>query len=220
MTQKIDSKLIVFTGPDGIGKTTQANMLVEWMNSTDFKDEYNSLYKVTYIKELNSENHVFNSINKLINSLYKVANTQRIAELIKINRYLLYDYIYTKINKYFDSITVVDRWNICTYCYLKAKDYDEDVCLSYLNDEDTTIPGLTIMLVGIKGANRTTNREDNNNMFEGLGDHFNTKLANVYIDFDESLYNSKVVKINNDDLTKNQTQELIRDVVLEYIKSI
>jgi thymidylate kinase len=33
MTQQINKRLIAFTGPDGIGKTTQAKLLVNWMNS-------------------------------------------------------------------------------------------------------------------------------------------------------------------------------------------
>lgn len=75
------------------------------------------------------------------------------------------------------------------------------------------------MLVGMKGATRTSNRPDNNNMFEDIGNEFKIKLAQTYIDFDTSLYAGKVVKINNDDLTKEQTHELIKQAVLDYFKS-
>ena len=216
MTQQIIERLIAFTGPDGIGKTTQAKLLVDWINSEDFRHKYN-YYKVSYIKELNELNYVFKSFRDLVYSLYKQVDVITLANVIKLNRYLLQDLIANDLEEHFDSITVVDRWNVCTYCYLKAKDIDEEIALSYLIDESTLIPGLTIMLVGMNGAHRTSNRIDNNNMFEDTEDAFKTKLAQIYIDFEEDMYSGKIVKINNDELTKDETQHLIRKAVLQYL---
>lgn len=226
MTQQIDNRLIAFTGPDGIGKTTQAKLLVDWMNAKgNTKDCY---WTASYIKELSDSNYIFKCFRELIYSLYKTVDIVTLANLIKLNRYLVWQNIKnTRIynsqynaGNYGDEehSDVVDRWNICTYCYLKAKEIAEDICLFYLTDEHTVIPGLTIMLVGMKGATRTSNRPDNNNMFEDAGDDFNVKLAQTYIDFDTDLYVGKVVKINNDELTKEQTHELIKQAVLDYFK--
>ena len=216
MTQQINKRLIAFTGPDGIGKTTQAGLLVDWINSEDFRHKYN-YYNASYIKELNEYTYVFKSFRDLVYSLYKQVDVITLANVIKLNRYLLQDLVTIDLEEYFDNITVVDRWNVCTYCYLKAKDVDEETALSYLTDEHTLIPGLTIMLVGINGALRTGNRVNNNNMFEDTEDDFKSKLAHTYIDFDEDIYSGKIVKINNDELSKDETQYFIRKAVLQYL---
>ena len=217
MTQQINNRLVAFTGPDGIGKTTQAKLLVDWLQS-DFlllRD------KVVYIKELNDSNHIFSLFRNIVYSLYKQVDVITLANVIQLNRYVLQEHI--RDQRLFnvggsDQLNVVDRWNICTYAYVKASGYNEVLAASYLTDEHTIIPGLTIMLVGMNGALRTSNREANNNMFEDVGDDFNVKLAQTYIDFDTDLYAGKVVKINNDNLTKEETHELIKQAVLDYFK--
>ena len=211
MTQEINNRLIAFTGPDGIGKTTQAKLLVEWMNSK----YYFHFSKTVYIKELNDSNHIYKSFRDIVYSLYKQVDTVTLASLIKLNRYVLQEDIKRTRGS---TRSVVDRWNICTYCYVKASGVNEVLAASYLTDEHTVIPGLTIMLVGMNGATRTSNRPDNNNMFEDVGDDFNVKLAKTYIEFDISLYKGKVVKINNDELTKEETHELIKQAVLDYFR--
>ena len=217
MTQQINNRLIAFTGPDGIGKTTQGKMLVDWINSEDI--EYSDLYyNAKYVKELSDSNHIFGLFRNIIYSLYKQVDVVTLANLIQLNRYVLQDKINTQISEYYDDVIVVDRWNVCTYCYVKASGVDQVLAASYLTDEHTVIPGLTIMLVGVKGAIRTSNRASNNNMFEDVGDDFNVKLAKTYIDFDISLYKGKVVKINNDELTKEETHELIKQAVLDYFR--
>lgn len=217
MTQQIDNRLIAFTGPDGIGKTTQCKLLVDWINSEDI--EYSDLYyNAEYVKELSDSNHIFGLFRNIIYSLYKQVDVVTLANLIQLNRYVLQDKINTQISEYYDDVIVVDRWNICTYCYVKASGVDPVLAASYLTDEHTVIPGLTIMLVGVKGALRTSNRVANNNMFEDVGDDFNVKLAKTYIEFDTSLYKGKVVKINNDELTKEETHELIKQAVLDYFR--
>jgi thymidylate kinase len=225
MTQQINKRLIAFTGPDGIGKTTQAKLLVDWINSEADKgpyynnDEYiNLYYNAEYIKELSDSDYIFEAFRNLVISLYPLVDTVTLANVIKLNRYVLQDQINTQLNEYYDDIIVVDRWNICTYVYLKAKGVSEEIAASYLTDEHTIIPGLTIMLVGMNGATRTFNRPDNNNMFEDIGSEFKIRLAEAYLDFDTNLYAGKVVKINNDDLTKEQTHELIKQAVLDYFK--
>ena len=217
MTQQINNRLIAFTGPDGIGKTTQGKMLVDWMNSESIA--WMDWYNVAYVKELNDDNHIFKQFRNLVYSLYKQVSVVTLANVIQLNRYVLQDELIKHLRHNINKIIVVDRWNICTYCYLKAKDIIEDICLSYLTDEHTVIPGLTIMLVGMNGALRTSNRAANNNMFEDVGDDFNVKLAQTYIDFDTSIYPSKVVKINNDEMTKEQTHELIKQAVLDYFRN-
>jgi thymidylate kinase len=234
MTQQIDNKLIVFEGPDGIGKTTQINNLCNWSNDLIIEDLYNKVTIKSFVfKELNESDFIFKSLRSFIYSLYNKVSTNDLAEIIKINRYLVYDNLirdYVTNTEPYDLIkgklsikkyiALCDRWNISTYCYLKAKDYKEDICLSYLTDANTVIPGLTIMLVGMNGATRTSNREANNNMFEDVGDEFNVKLAQTYIDFDTSLYAGKVVKINNDGLTKDETKDIIREVVKYYLVNL
>lgn len=212
MTQQIDKKIIAFTGPDGIGKTTQAKLLVDWMNS----DYYFHFSKTVYIKELNDSNHIYKLFRDTVYSLYKQVDTVTLANLIKLNRYVLQEDIKRTRGS---TRSVVDRWNICTYVYLKAKGVSEKIAVTYLTDEYTVIPGLTIMLVGMKGATRTSNRNANNNMFEDIGEDFNVKLAQTYIDFDTNLYASKVVKINNDEMTKEETHELIKEAVLDYFRN-
>ena len=122
MTRQINERLIAFTGPDGIGKTTQAGLLVDWINSEDFRHKYN-YYKASYIKELNEYNYVFKSFRDLVYSLYKQVDVITLANVIKLNRYILQDLVAIDLEEYFDNITVVDRWNVCTYCYLKAKEF-------------------------------------------------------------------------------------------------
>jgi thymidylate kinase len=212
MTQQIDNRLIAFTGPDGIGKTTQAKLLVDWMNS----EYYFHFSKIVYIKELNDSNHIYKSFRDMVYSLYKQVDTVILANLIKLNRYVLQEDIKRTRGS---TRSVVDRWNICTYVYLKAKGVSEEIAVTYLTDEHTVIPGLTIMLVGINGATRTSNRPNNNNMFEDIGNEFKVRLAEAYTDFDISLYAGKVVKINNDELTKEQTHELIKQTVLAYFRN-
>jgi thymidylate kinase len=152
----------------------------------------------------------------MVYSLYKQVDTVILANLIKLNRYVLQEDIKRTRGS---TRSVVDRWNICTYVYLKAKGVSEEIAATYLTDEHTVIPGLTIMLVGMNGATRTSNRPDNNNMFEDIGNEFKVRLAEAYIDFDISLYAGKVVKINNDELTKEQTHELIKQTVLAYFRN-
>lgn len=224
MTQQIDKKLIAFTGPDGIGKTTQAKLLVDYIKSNCF----NWMNDVVYVKELNDSNHIFSLFRNIVYCLYKQVEVITLANLIQLNRYVLQEYI--RDQRLFnigssDQLNIVDRWNICTYCYVKASGYNEVLATSYLTDEHTVIPGLTIMLVGMNGANRVAKRQydiengnSNNNMFEDVGNDFNVKLAQTYINFDTNLYAGKVVKINNDELTKEETHELIKQAVLDYFK--
>jgi thymidylate kinase len=227
MTQQIDNRLIAFTGPDGIGKTTQAKLLVDWMNEQgDIEDCY---WTASYIKELNDSNYIFKYFRELIYSLYNKVFIVTLANLIKLNRYLVWENIKDtrRYNSEYNAgnyvgeehFDIIDRWNICSYVYLKANDIEESIAATYLTDEHTTIPGLTIMLVGMNGATRTSNRPDNNNMFEDIGNEFKVRLAEAYIDFDISLYAGKVVKINNDELTKEQTHELIKQTVLAYFRN-
>jgi thymidylate kinase len=216
MTQQIDNRLIAFTGPDGIGKTTQGKMLVDWMNSESIA--WIKWFNVVYVKELSDSNHIFGLFRNIIYSLYKQVDVVTLANLIQLNRYVLQKDLVGELKANINKVIVVDRWNICTYCYVKASGVDQVLAASYLTDEHTVIPGLTIMLVGVKGATRTSNRASNNNMFEDVGDDFNVKLAKTYIEFDTSLYNGKVVKINNDELTKEETHELIKQAVLDYFR--
>jgi thymidylate kinase len=226
MTQQINNRLIAFTGPDGIGKTTQCKLLVDWMNA---KGDVGDCYcTASYIKELNDSNYIFKYFRELIYSLYNNVFIVTLANLIKLNRYLVWEDIKESrrfnleynAGNYFseEHFDIVDRWNICSYVYLKANNIEESIAASYLTDEHTIIPGLTIMLVGMNGALRTSNRASNNNMFEDVGDDFNVKLAKTYIEFDTSLYKGKVVKINNDELTKEETHELIKQAVLDYFR--
>jgi thymidylate kinase len=173
-------------------------------------------YNVTYIKELNDSNYIFGLFRNLVYSLYKQVDVIILANLIQLNRYVLQQDL-VKILKSSTNV-VMDRWNICTYCYVKASGYNETLAYTYLTDEYTIIPGLTIMLVGMNGATRTNNRALNNNMFEDVGIDFSVKLAQTYIDFDEASYAGIVVKINNDKLTKEETHELIKQAVLDYFK--
>lgn len=217
MTQQINNRLIAFTGPDGIGKTTQGKMLVDWINSEDI--EYSDLYyNAKYVKELSDSNHIFGLFRNIIYSLYKQVDVVTLANLIQLNRYVLQKDLVGELKANINKVIVVDRWNVCTYCYVKASGVDQVLAASYLTDEHTVIPGLTIMLVGLNGATRTSNRAANNNMFEDVGDDFNVKLAKTYIEFDTSLYKGKVVKINNDELTKEETHELIKQAVLDYFR--
>jgi thymidylate kinase len=224
--QKIDYKLIVIDGRDGIGKTTQSKMLCEWFNS------FKKGYQLNYVKELNESSFMFKAVRDLVYNLYNVIPTNYLADLIKINRYLVYDYITQDRGLDFNldfnnTLYLIDRWNISTYCYLIADGY-ANLALSYLTDKHTVIPGLTILLVGDKGKQRMLNRKTthdkesctNNNMFEDKQDSFNDLLSEAYTNFDVSLYPSKVVKINNDELTKQETQLLIRKVVTEYLDSV
>ena len=216
MTQQVNNRLIAFTGPDGIGKTTQGKMLVDWMNSESIA--WIKWFNVVYVKELSDSNHIFGLFRNIIYSLYKQVDVVTLANLIQLNRYVLQKDLVGELKANINKVIVVDRWNICTYCYVKASGVDQVLAASYLTDEHTVIPGLTIMLVGVKGATRTSNRASNNNMFEDVGDDFNVKLAKTYIEFDTSLYNGKVVKINNDELTKEETHELIKQAVLDYFR--
>lgn len=216
MTQQINNRLIAFTGPDGIGKTTQAKLLVEWMNSESIA--WMDWYNVAYVKELNNENHIFSLFRSLVYSLYKQVDVITLANLIQLNRYVLQRDLTSELKVNTNKVIVVDRWNICTYCYVKASGCNDVLASTYLTDKHTVIPGLTIMLVGMNGAIRTSNRDANNNMFEDVGDDFNVKLAQIYIDFDDASYAGIVVKINNDEMTKEQTHEVIKQVVLDYFR--
>jgi thymidylate kinase len=216
MTQQINNRLIAFTGPDGIGKTTQGKMLVDWMNSESIA--WMDWFNVAYVKELNDENHIFSLFRSLVYSLYKQVDVVTLANLIQLNRYVLQKDLVGELKANINKVIVVDRWNVCTYCYVKASGVDQVLAASYLTDEHTVIPGLTIMLVGLNGATRTSNRAANNNMFEDVGDDFNVKLAKTFLSFNNSIYPGKVVKINNDELTKKQTHELIKQVVLDHFR--
>lgn len=232
MTQTINKYFIAVEGPDGVGKSTQTKYLVEWLNEYIIEgSQINIHFKVQQFKELNDADFIFKDIRNFVYSLYKKVSTSLLAEIIKINRYLVYDQLIsdhtnsedydftTKKVRWYKYIAVCDRWNISTYCYLKAEGYN-DLALSYLNDSKTVLPGLTIMLVGQKASLRTANRPDNNNMFEDRSNEYNYALAQTYIDFDTSLYGSRVVKINNDNLTKEDTKEIIKEVINKYLLDI
>ena len=232
MTQTINKYFIAVEGPDGVGKSTQTKYLVEWLNEYIIEgSQINTHFKVQQFKELNDADFIFKDIRNFVYSLYKKVSTPLLAEIIKINRYLVYDQLIsdhtnsedydftTKKVRWYKYIAVCDRWNISTYSYLKAEDYN-DLALSYLQDVNTVVPGLTIMLVGENAALRTANRPDNNNMFEDRSDDYNSNLAQTYIDFDTDLYAGKVLKINNDNLTKEDTKEIIREVVKNYLHTL
>lgn len=232
MTQVIDKYFIAVEGPDGVGKSTQTKYLVEWLKDYIIEgSQINTHFRVEQFKELNDNDFIFKDIRSFVYSLYKKVSTPLLAEIIKINRYLVYDQLIsdhtnskdydftTKKVRWYKNIAICDRWNISTYCYLKAEGYDE-LALSYLQDDNTVVPGLTIMLVGENAAIRTANRPDNNNMFEDRSDDYNSNLAQTYIDFDTNLYAGNVVKINNDNLTKEDTMEIVREVVKNYLHTL
>lgn len=223
MTQIILDKLIAVEGPDGIGKTKQAGLLVYWLN-----EEFNSRYCMYafYQKELNSTNHIYTGFRELIYSLYGSVSTKTIARLAALNRYVLQEDIKEDLTSS-GALCVVDRWNISTHIYLKCDPKYNDKSFEdihnayyYLDDINTYVPGLTIMLVGMNGIERQANRSANNNMFEDVDIEHKRRLAQSYIDFDTSLYAGKVVKINNDYLTVDETQGWIRQEVIKYLESI
>lgn len=226
MTQQILQTLIAFEGPDGIGKTKQSGLLVDWLNNNYDNRRWDG---ATYYKELNETNHIYKSFRQLVYNLYKQVSTKILADIIKINRYVLQEEIVKHMSedKDDDVLYIVDRWNISTYNYVISDPSFNIKCIndviiaaSYLDDKDTYIPGLTIMLVGMNGVNRQANRSDNNNMFEDVDLTYKQRLAHSYIDFDTSLYAGKVVKINNDNMTVEQTHQVIKEEVINYLDSL
>ncbi len=226
MTQQVLEKLIAFEGPDGIGKTKQSGLLVDWLNNEYSNRRWEG---ANYYKELNEYTYIYKAFRDLVYKLYEQCfPTYVLADIIRLNRYVLQEEIMKHMSNDEDNtLYVIDRWNISTYNYLKADKYSDsesiysdEECLYYLHDKDTRVPGLTIMLVGLNGVTRQANRSNNNNMFEDVDNTHKLRLAQSYIDFDTSLYAGKVVKINNDNMTVEQTQQVIREEVIKYLEGL
>jgi thymidylate kinase len=187
--------VIAFTGPDGIGKSTQAELFSTTINGTK------------YVKELdnNSSNRhaITNAYNAYIRGDIPLVT---LADKFKQNRFELYRHTLVDPR----TIYVVDRCSVCTYMYMLACGSSETTARSYLLDTSIKHPSVVIMLVGMQGLTRLTNR-DTNGMFE---DDHKKAIAELYCNEDVHHriiidYKYPLIVINNDGLTKEQTASVV-----------
>lgn len=185
LKDKLESKFIVIDGPDGCGKSTQAQLLTDWLNkqeisSVSFRDPGGTAIgeKIREIL-LNPEHLAMSTETEVL--LYMSARIQLWLE---------------KIAPALDDKTcvVLDRWLSSTYAYQGwAGGFGVDRVIRLAEDcLERVWPDLTIILdVDTKTASRRLNRQLDR--MEAKGDVYHNKVRAGFLKFAEESKNVFVV---------------------------
>ena len=190
MIEKLSGKFIVLDGPDGCGKSTQAELLVKWINEQGvvtgrFRDPGDTAIGEKIREILLNPEHLSMSTQTEV-LLYMAARAQlwieKIAPALKVNR-----------------CVVLDRWLSSTCAYQgwaggfgvdKVKKIAED-CL------ERVWPDLTIILdVDLKTAALRLNRQLDR--MEAKGDDYHKKVREGFLRLAEQCEDVIVVDATGD----------------------
>ncbi|MHC4121044.1 MAG: dTMP kinase [Planctomycetota bacterium] len=173
MKEKLKGKFIVLDGPDGCGKSTQAQLLVDWLEESGvqtsrFRDPGDTAIgeKIREIL-LNPEHLAMNTRTELL--LYMAARAQLWAEKIAP---ALRD----------DRCVVLDRWLSSTCAYQGyAGGFGTDKVISIATDcLERVWPDLTIILdVDLKTASGRLDRQLDR--MEAKGDSYHNKVRAGFV---------------------------------------
>lgn len=202
-------KIIVFEGPEGSGKTTQANRVFKFL-----KNKYK---KVIFLREpggvkisedirkiiLNPKNKKMCALTELL--LYEAARAQLVCE--KINLLLKKGYI-----------ILMDRFYLATTVYQGYGRGIKKQIINYLNKLVTNNikPDLTIIYdVSRKEALKRMKTRKKMDRIEQENDRFHEKIRKGYLN-EGKLIKAKIIRTdgkNTDDVFK-ETKEILQKVIL------
>jgi dTMP kinase len=175
MSMKLSGKFIVIDGPDGCGKSTQAELLTQWLNeegisSVKFRDPGGTAIGEKIREILLNPEHLLMSTEMEV-LLYMSARIQLWLE--KISPAL-------QENK----CVILDRWLSSTYAYQGwAGGFGVDKVIKLAQDcLDRVWPDLTIILdIDINTASRRLNRQLDR--MEAKGDAYHNKVRAGFLKF-------------------------------------
>jgi dTMP kinase len=190
MNTKLSGKFIVLDGPDGCGKSTQAKMLIQWLekqgvNTVRFRDPGDTDIgeKIREIL-LNPEHCLMSTETEVL--LYMAARaqlwTERIAPALKSNQ-----------------CVVLDRWLSSTLAYQGwAGGFGLDRIIKIAEDCLEKIwPDITIILdLDLISASKRMNRQLDR--MEAKGDEYHNKVREGFLKLAEQQENVCVVDAGSD----------------------
>jgi dTMP kinase len=205
LKERLKGKFIVLDGPDGCGKSTQTELLIQWLQSEDvfvgsFRDPGDTVIgeKIREIL-LNPEHAAMNVQTEVM--LYMAARSQLWAEKLEL---ALRD----------NKCVVLDRWLSSTCAYQGfAGEFGIDRVVKIASDcLERVWPDLTIILdVDVKTASRRFNRQLDR--MEAKGDGYHQKVRGGFLKLVEDYENFHVVDANYDiDMVHKKILQLISDV--------
>lgn len=205
MKEKLESKFIAMDGPDGCGKSTQARLLMEWINSKDtpvvgFRDPGGTSIgeKIREIL-LNPEHLAMSTETEVL--LYMAARTQLWHEKIAPS-------LYEK------KCVVLDRWISSTYAYQGwAGGFGVEKVITLAQDCLERIwPDLTIILdVDIKTSSGRLKKQLDR--MESKGDIYHNKVRAGFLKFADE--HERVFVVDASDNIENvheKITKIIREV--------
>lgn len=190
MKNKFSGKFIVFDGPDGCGKSTQAKLLAKWLESQGVSAEVFRDPGTTAISEkireilLNPEHVAMSTRTELL--LYMAARAQLWAEKIA-----------PALNE--NKCVILDRWlsSSCAYQGYAGGFGLEKVVRIAEDCLERAWPDLTVILdVDIKTASTRLNAELDR--MEQKGDGYHTKVREGFLQLAKQRKNFFVVDASND----------------------
>jgi thymidylate kinase len=102
--------LVVFEGPDGVGKSTQIPLLVNYINS--FTDSFSDCFQISYREKLFGTRKV---IDYMLVKGYAKTFPSFFQTVQFFNKFLLQMSIFYKMLKF--DVVVVDRWKLSAEIY-------------------------------------------------------------------------------------------------------
>ncbi len=185
MKEKLEGKFIVIDGPDGCGKSTQVELLIEWLSRNDipvagFRDPGGTSIgeKIREII-LNPEHLAMSTETEVL--LYMAARTQLWREKIALS-----------LNE--KKCVVLDRWLSSTYAYQGwAGGFGVEKVITLAQDcLERVWPDLTIILdVDIKTASGRLKKQLDR--MEAKGDIYHNKVRAGFLKFADEHENVFVV---------------------------
>jgi dTMP kinase len=205
LNNKFSGKFIVLDGPDGCGKSTQAKLLVEWLQKQDvqtvgFRDPGDTAIgeKIRQIL-LSSEHHAMDTRTELL--LYMASRAQLWAEKIALA---------LKANR----CVVLDRWLSSTCAYQGyAGGFGMDKVIKIATDcLERVWPDLTIILdVDLQTASQRLNRQLDR--MEAKGDGYHQRVREGFLQLAKQQNNFLVVDANGDiEIVHKRILQLISEV--------
>jgi len=205
MKEKLESKFIAMDGPDGCGKSTQAKLLMEWLNSSNvpasgFRDP-GGTYIGEKIREilLNPEHLSMCTETEVL--LYMSARTQ-----------LWHEKIAPSLNE--KKCVVLDRWISSTYAYQGwAGGFGVEKIITLAQDcLDRVWPDLTFVLdVDLKTASGRLKKQLDR--MEAKGDIYHNKVRAGFLKFADEHENVFVIDASDKiEIVHKKILKIIREV--------
>ena len=193
-------KIICFEGPDGLGKTTQANELINSLNDKG--------YKVKYFKLPTTNTFIGNLISKMLKNGFAKRNPN-VFQLINSLDKFLFQIKYLNNNN-IDYI-ILDRWHLSSVVYGISGGANKNIVNKFW--KVLKEPDLTFIFKGENFLNKRENLDsyesDNNFQLEVLKNYdlFSKEIKNCFIiNANESIFNisEKIINITLNNNTENK----------------